>query len=119
MIVFFVLMIPRPPISTRTDTLFPYTTLFRSRKCGSKSTDFEFRRLIKTIVDQDDAHGHFPDYALSFDNTRDQVTFTPRAGKALPQETLFPKIGRAACRDRVCQYVKIQVVAVSLKHKIK
>src|SRR3546814_6150603 len=23
-------MIPRPPISTRTDTLFPYTTLFRS-----------------------------------------------------------------------------------------
>src|SRR3546814_10662311 len=24
-------MIPRPPISTRTDTLFPYTTLFRSR----------------------------------------------------------------------------------------
>src|SRR3546814_14140092 len=28
---FFVfLMIRRPPISTRTDTLFPYTTLFRS-----------------------------------------------------------------------------------------
>src|SRR3546814_9440667 len=24
-------MIRRPPISTRTDTLFPYTTLFRSR----------------------------------------------------------------------------------------
>src|SRR3546814_8233296 len=24
-------MIPRPPNSTRTDTLFPYTTLFRSR----------------------------------------------------------------------------------------
>src|SRR3546814_7067586 len=27
----FVLMIRRPPRSTRTDTLFPYTTLFRSR----------------------------------------------------------------------------------------
>src|SRR3546814_3251505 len=27
-------MIPRPPISTRTDTLFPYTTLFRSPDCG-------------------------------------------------------------------------------------
>src|SRR3546814_8269234 len=26
----FFLMIRRPPISTRTDTLFPYTTLFRS-----------------------------------------------------------------------------------------
>src|SRR3546814_5237750 len=28
--VFFFLMIRRPPRSTRTDTLFPYTTLFRS-----------------------------------------------------------------------------------------
>src|SRR3546814_20585423 len=28
---FFCLMIRRPPRSTRTDTLFPYTTLFRSR----------------------------------------------------------------------------------------
>src|SRR3546814_14745462 len=28
--VFFFLMIPRPPRSTRTDTLFPYTTLCRS-----------------------------------------------------------------------------------------
>src|SRR3546814_2942050 len=27
-------MIPRPPRSTRTDTLFPYTTLFRSLTCG-------------------------------------------------------------------------------------
>src|SRR3546814_17771331 len=31
---FFFLMIRRPPRSTRTDTLFPYTTLFRSG-CGS------------------------------------------------------------------------------------
>src|SRR3546814_8163269 len=30
---FFVLMIRRPPRSTRTDTLFPYTTLFRSLCC--------------------------------------------------------------------------------------
>src|SRR3546814_15650436 len=30
LIVFFFLMIRRPPRSTRTDTLFPYTTLFRS-----------------------------------------------------------------------------------------
>src|SRR3546814_9463644 len=28
-------MIRRPPISTRTDTLFPYTTLFRARESGS------------------------------------------------------------------------------------
>src|SRR3546814_16629236 len=29
-VIFFLLMIRRPPISTRTDTLLPYTTLFRS-----------------------------------------------------------------------------------------
>src|SRR3546814_5051123 len=34
---FFFLMIRRPPRSTRTDTLFPYTTLFRSpaSPCGN------------------------------------------------------------------------------------
>src|SRR3546814_2775707 len=32
---FFFLMIRRPPRSTRTDTLFPYTTLFRSRPAAS------------------------------------------------------------------------------------
>src|SRR3546814_14321726 len=31
---FFFLMIRRPPRSTRTDTLFPYTTLFRSGDPG-------------------------------------------------------------------------------------
>src|SRR3546814_5985039 len=31
---FFFLMIRRPPRSTRTDTLFPYTTLFRSAGCS-------------------------------------------------------------------------------------
>src|SRR3546814_1581242 len=31
MLVVFFLMIRRPPRSTRTDTLFPYTTLFRSQ----------------------------------------------------------------------------------------
>src|SRR3546814_13464026 len=31
-VVVFFLMIRRPPRSTRTDTLFPYTTLFRSRR---------------------------------------------------------------------------------------
>src|SRR3546814_5048380 len=32
MVVLFFLMIRRPPRSTRTDTLFPYTTLFRSAR---------------------------------------------------------------------------------------
>src|SRR3546814_12043875 len=34
-VIFFFLMIRRPPRSTRTDTLFPYTTLFRSPDCGA------------------------------------------------------------------------------------
>src|SRR3546814_6593548 len=33
---FFFLMIRRPPRSTRTDTLFPYTTLFRSHVVGDR-----------------------------------------------------------------------------------
>src|SRR5216117_4327685 len=33
---FFFLMIPRPPRSTQGRTLFPYTTLFRSLRCGAR-----------------------------------------------------------------------------------
>src|SRR3546814_4735615 len=41
-------MIRRPPRSTRTDTLFPYTTLFRSqtRSAGVWSARFHFRRPV-------------------------------------------------------------------------
>src|SRR3546814_11439095 len=35
--IFFFLMIRRPPRSTRTDTLFPYTTLFRSVAARSET----------------------------------------------------------------------------------
>src|SRR3546814_19546530 len=39
-IAFFLLMIRRPPRSTLTDTLFPYTTLFRSHgRFRSRSPD--------------------------------------------------------------------------------
>src|SRR3546814_11610952 len=36
---FFFLMIRRPPISTLTDTPFPYTTLFRSKPIGLGARD--------------------------------------------------------------------------------
>src|SRR3546814_13037057 len=36
---FFFLLIPRPPRSTRTDTLFPYTTLFRSPSPSARRAD--------------------------------------------------------------------------------
>src|SRR3546814_14139072 len=39
-------MIRRPPRSTRTDTLFPYTTLFRSlRQIATPPGDIERRRI--------------------------------------------------------------------------
>src|SRR3546814_16478097 len=43
-VIFFLLMIRRPPRSTRTDTLFPYTTLFRSQRsleCPFRDQDFQ------------------------------------------------------------------------------
>src|SRR3546814_14586604 len=46
LILFFFLRIRRPPRSTRTDTLFPYTTLFRSQG--------EVQRGL--FVDRRDAH---------------------------------------------------------------
>src|SRR3546814_3872031 len=42
-IIIFFLMIRRPPRSTRTDTLFPYTTLFRSFTHGKRK---EMRRSV-------------------------------------------------------------------------
>src|SRR3546814_16726594 len=38
---FFFLSIRRPPRSTRTDTLFPYTTLFRSLRKAAEQAELE------------------------------------------------------------------------------
>src|SRR3546814_16152702 len=84
--VFFFLMIRRPPRSTRTDTLFPYTTLFRS-----------LRRPVSR-----------PPYALSVATLTcercglplpDEARFCPNCGYPVgvqaPEERRFVKIGRA------------------------
>src|SRR3546814_1014845 len=42
-LLFFFLMIRRPPRSTRTDTLFPYTTLFRSQRPRCRQADTNAR----------------------------------------------------------------------------
>src|SRR3546814_11870907 len=48
--VFFFLMIRRPPRSTRTDTLFPYTTLFRSRLAlGRQRIEIDFGRCDRAF----------------------------------------------------------------------
>src|SRR3546814_2027324 len=41
---FFFLIIRRPPRSTRTDTLFPYTTLFRSTDLGHLKDNIRTKR---------------------------------------------------------------------------
>src|SRR3546814_9379234 len=59
---FFFLMIRRPPRSTRTDTLFPYTTLFRSahakraQKCLAEQREGEQQRRC----DSDGPQRHGP-----------------------------------------------------------
>src|SRR3546814_14678183 len=44
----------------------------------------------------------------------DGIVFEIRGGFTRPPK---PQIGRASCRERVCQYVSISVGAVSLKKK--
>src|SRR3546814_3963919 len=63
MIIVF-LMIRRPPRSTRTDTLFPYTTLFRSRNVGYfRQTELEAAILSVSLL----ANANYdPHIALAF-----------------------------------------------------
>src|SRR3546814_1412470 len=48
LLIFFFLMIRRPPRSTRTDTLFPYTTLFRSPPSADQG--WRFPRLSPLLA---------------------------------------------------------------------
>src|SRR3546814_3103388 len=54
-VVFFFLMIRRPPRSTRTDTLFPYTTLFRSSACLATEWSWVRRGLAPAAKTADPA----------------------------------------------------------------
>src|SRR3546814_4446111 len=51
-------MIRRPPRSTRTDTLFPYTTLFRSCRSGSRNRRTSSQTCSAVSIEQS------PDCAL-------------------------------------------------------
>src|SRR3546814_11314930 len=48
-------MIRRPPRSTRTDTLFPYTTLFRASRRADRRRYRRHRRLQRVPHDRRDA----------------------------------------------------------------
>src|SRR3546814_13918550 len=79
---FFFLMIRRPPRSTRTDTLFPYTTLFRSVE------------TVAFAVVVNSAHGLA---ALATTGVPErQMLDTPAGPSDLPGTTgLYQEIGRA------------------------
>src|SRR3546814_18114511 len=99
----------RPPRSTRTDTLSPYTTLFRSSQIAS-----ELGGVSRTAV-IGKAHRlglkSRPSPVKATDAKLAKPAKSPAAPKpaAAPPRAAVPaaprQIGRASCRERVCQYV--------------
>src|SRR3546814_19868132 len=100
-------MIRRPPRSTRTDTLFPYTTLFRSAvvlDLGLPTIDG------LTVLDRWRKEGRgFPVLVLTArDSWSDKVAGLDAGADdylAKPFQSEELKIGRASCRERGWQYV--------------
>src|SRR3546814_4944129 len=87
-------MIRRPPRSTRTDTLFPYTTLFRSAGAPMATTvgpehlrDFERRRSLRFILP------HQEDITLIVDGKpyRGKLEDVSIGGAKLRMETAVPQ----------------------------
>src|SRR3546814_18849309 len=109
-------MIRRPPRSTRTDTLFPYTTLFRSRELGfGEPGDIDLHAGARGPV-QGRGEGAV---ARDMSGVDDVVVAEPgprhrdgggstRQVAELAMKLLrgaVGEIGRAEGRERVCQYV--------------
>src|SRR3546814_5777917 len=66
-------MIRRPPRSTRTDTLFPYTTLFRSGLVRPPRPSLPDPRLVRRIIHQRQLRARFFDPALFGDPAWDML----------------------------------------------
>src|SRR3546814_12414257 len=111
---FFVLMKRRPPRSTRTDTLFPYTTLFRSREVGRWIPAFAgMTKLLLAALLLVALFVAMPAFAQAAPAAPvDNGGALSRAmgqisgdGRSLSLSLQILKIGRASCRERWCQYV--------------
>src|SRR3546814_19017382 len=108
-------MIRRPPRSTRTDTLFPYTTLFRSPRASSqlRACLIVSQFLIPYMVIVIRPSSHMPPCrwkGARIQHSAPQAVKEPeRLGFAWavgsPATLAALEIGRASCRERVCQYV--------------
>src|SRR3546814_12419560 len=112
-------MIRRPPRSTRTDTLFPYTTLFRSRIEPADAQELALAEIAADLH-AGDALERFGDVLLGIfadvlgrDAVADDIEIALvfdralKAGRETGDDDLFAggAIGRASCRERVWQYV--------------
>src|SRR3546814_14773260 len=106
--IFFFLMIRRPPRSTRTDTLFPYTTLFRSPPClavlpGSRRGEVTkllpvFAEVVRALATR---HPGLSVVIPTVETVADMV----RAQVAAWPVPVAVEIGSASCRERGGQYV--------------
>src|SRR3546814_12426027 len=103
-------MIRRPPRSPRTDTLFPYTTLFRSLVLPNETAQVlervrACRRHGMPIIAR--GRGTNTTGATVPINGGVVVSFERmnRLLRMAPEDRLALEIGRASCRERVCQYV--------------
>src|SRR3546814_16841747 len=78
-ILFFFLMIRRPPRSTRTDTLFPYTTLFRSPRLAQVHRPGNTKPASGTIVHRrEEALGVVPEDRGGDRSCRREIIFQAR-----------------------------------------
>jgi plasmid replication initiation protein len=70
------------------------------KKCGSGSSDKEFRRLVSLVCSGDAQHSHMPDYAVTIE--ADTVRFTNRsAARPLPspQQLRYPVLDPETYHD--------------------
>src|SRR3546814_18238530 len=93
-----------PPRSTRTDTLFPYTTLFRAAQLCLERVQIPSGKLR--------AAGELDRARIDGASVAVKLVMQVQDGR-------HAALGRASCRDRVCQYEYISVGAGSLQKKQK
>src|SRR3546814_18393796 len=100
-------MIRRPPRSTRTDTLFPYTTLFRS--AGKTLQPIDLVLLEQEFDSAGQALHRVAALAVHGIEIELGRYLDPHLGHSAARRHLeilaCMQIGRASCRERVCQYV--------------
>src|SRR3546814_4382142 len=101
---FFFLMIRRPPRSTRTDTLFPYTTLFRSvHRCERRRAGCRPRRRhcrLPARHSRSKSHATAIPYCTSIKRCGARAAGEVRRARcdSCPREPLRPR--RCSCKDR-------------------